>query len=201
MKKSLAIILFLSLALSSFAFKAVLHISVTPSDSKIYIDNVLKGTGNVIITLDEAKEIQVRFEREGYTSQSYYYAYNVPKGTTSRKSYDRGDNYIVAELEKADKINKQDVAKEVKNKIDTPSLKDKSLGQIQMVDGVYVFVNSVPEQPYETAFPIEGKVVGVFGCPSIQDILKAVVKNARKSGLPFDAVIIGNKTDIAIKFK
>jgi hypothetical protein len=202
MKKSLAILLFVSLSLSSFAFKAVLHISVVPSDSKIYIDNVLKGTGNVIITLDEAKEIQVRFEKEGYATQSYYYAYNVPKGTTSRKSYDRGDNYIVVELEKGDKTVKQETIKEVISKNESSSLKDKGLCQTQMVDGIYVFINSVPSQPYETAFQIETKVAGGFGCPSISDLAKAVVKSARKNGLPFDAVILGSgKVDLAIKFK
>jgi hypothetical protein len=202
MKKSLAILLFISLSLSSFAFKAILHISVTPSDAKIYIDNVLKGTGNLIITLDEAKEVQVRFEKEGYATQSYYYAYNVPKGTTSRKSYDRGDNYIVIELEKGDKVVKQEVVKEVITKNESSSSSDISMCKAQMVDGIYVFINSVPSQPYETAFQIETKVAGGFGCPSINDLAKAVVKSARKNGLPFDAVILGSgKIDLAIKFK
>ena len=97
---------------------------------------------------------------------------------------------------------KQEVIKEVVTKNESSSSGDISLCKAQMVDGIYVFINSVPSQPYETAFQIETKVAGGFGCPSINDLAKAVVKSARKNGLPFDAVILGSgKIDLAIKFK
>ncbi len=200
MKKTLAILLFISLSLSSFAFNAVLHISVTPNDTKVYVDNVFKGTGNVTITLDVAREVQIRYEKEGYITQTYKYVYDLHKG--SPLNYGRGDNYFVVELEKSDKPVKQESTKETNNKIASPSLKEKSLGQTQMIDGVYVFVNSIPNQPYETAFQFKTIVVTAFSCPSIDDIVKDAVKSARKNGLPFDAVIIGSgKIDLAIKFK
>jgi len=78
----------------------------------------------------------------------------------------------------------------------------KGFGQVMVIDGKYVFTNSVPVAPYETAFEFTTKVHSFGGCPSVQDFAEASVESAKKKGFPFDAVIIGNtKYDLAIKFK
>lgn len=78
----------------------------------------------------------------------------------------------------------------------------KALGKVLVIDGKFVFTNSEPVAPYETAFQFKTKVGSFGGCPSSLDVAKAVVESAKKNGLPFDAVIVGSeKYDLAIKYK
>jgi hypothetical protein len=79
---------------------------------------------------------------------------------------------------------------------------DKAYGKVQEVDGVLVFMNCIPAQPYETAFEFTTIAHGGFGCPNISEMAQACVKSAKKKGFPFDAIIAGTtKSDLAIKFK
>lgn len=78
---------------------------------------------------------------------------------------------------------------------------DKGLSHVTKIDGIYVFVQSQPAQAYETSFEYK-TVLGGFGCPTITEMAEASVKSAKKKGLPFDAIILGDgKTDLAIRFK
>lgn len=80
---------------------------------------------------------------------------------------------------------------------------NKGLGEVLVIDGKYVFTNADPVQAYETAFTYEVKPAsGWVGCPTVEEIAKHSLDNAKKKGLPFDAVIVGSsKTNLAIKFK
>ena len=78
----------------------------------------------------------------------------------------------------------------------------RGLGKVMAIEGKDVFINCEPIAPYETSFQFQTKAVSGFGCPSVTDIAKAVVKGANKNNLPYDAVIVGSaKYDLAIKYK
>lgn len=89
MKKIFLITLLFS-SLYSKAFYALLDFVATPSDAKIYIDNVYKGDGKAFINLYEVKEVEVRIEREGYTPYKMIYSYKGAKPNTTE--YGRGEN-------------------------------------------------------------------------------------------------------------
>lgn len=178
------IILFIGISFYAKAFHAVLYISTNPSDAKIYINNELKGTGNTVVILDEAKDVLVKVEMKGFESQTITYAYDEHKSTLTRKNYERGDNKIVIELQK-ERILSSDIG----------------LAKVMVIDGKYIFTNCEPIAKYEIVFEFSAKAISA-GCPDVKQIAKACINGANKKGLPYDAVIVGTeKYDIAIRFK
>lgn len=167
------------------AFHATLYITSTPSEAKIYINNELKGTGSTVVILNEAKDVIVKVEKDGYITQTITYSYDNHKTTPTYRNYERGDNHLKIELQK-----------EKKSNIDI------SLAKAITIDGKYVFFNCEPIAPYEIAFDFSTTIVKFAGCPNMLEITKACINSANKKEIPYDAIIIGSsKYDIAIRFK
>ena len=181
------LILFALLCISYYgkAFHAVLYINTFPSESKIYVNNELKGTRSTVVILNEAKDVLIKVEMDGYESQTITYGYDEHKPTSTRKNYERGDNKINIELQKERRLS-DDIGK----------------AKVMVIDGKYIFTNSEPLAKYEIAFDFSTTVAKLSSCPTPKELAEACVRLANKKGIPYDAIIVGNgKFDIAIRFK
>lgn len=99
--KIIIIFILLCITIKSNAFHSKLII-VVPTNTLVYVNNVLfnsKNDGTYIITLGKAKNLNIRFEKEGYITNTMLYMYNRTNDKVNNITfYKRGTNYFSIEL-------------------------------------------------------------------------------------------------------